>query len=54
VAKEMSALVALHNAKAIVGLQASFSPLIRKIKQIIDRGAIGRLLSSSVVGSLGH
>lgn len=54
VAKEMCALVALHNAKAIVGLQASFSPVIRKIKQIIDSGTIGRLLSSSVVGSLGH
>jgi predicted dehydrogenase len=52
IAKEMSSLVARHNVKAIVGLQASFSPVIRKMKQTISSGVIGKLLSSSIIGSL--
>lgn len=53
-AKEMASLAASHNAKTTVGLQSAFSPVIRKVKQIVDSGRIERLISSSVVGSLGH
>lgn len=53
-AKEMAALAAKHNAKTIVGLQATFSPVIRKLRSLVQGGAIGRVLSSTLMGSFGN
>ena len=47
VAREMASLAAKHNAPTIVGIQGSFSPEIRKMKEIIDIGRIGKVISSS-------
>ena len=38
---------------AVVGLQARQAPIIQKVKSIIDKGDIGRVLSSSWVGMAG-
>jgi predicted dehydrogenase len=46
VAQEMAALARKYNAKTVVGLQASFAPAVRKLKLLIEGGAIGRVLSS--------
>ncbi|GFF58529.1 galactose/lactose metabolism regulatory protein GAL80 [Aspergillus udagawae] len=54
VAKEMASLAAAHNAETIVGLQASYSPIIRKLRQLVHEGAIGRILSSTLLGSCGN
>lgn len=54
VAKEMEALATKHNAKTIVGLQASYSPVVRKVKETIASGKLGKILSSSVFLSLGN
>lgn len=52
IAKEMQSLAVQHHAKTIIGLQASFSPFIRKIQTVRESNVLGRLLSSSIVGSL--
>jgi predicted dehydrogenase len=54
VAKEMAALAAAHNAKTIVGLQASYAPVVRKLRLLVHSGAIGRVLSSTLLGSCGN
>jgi len=58
VAREMAALAAKHHAKTIVGIQGSFSPIIRKMKEIVekgdDEGGIGKVLSSTIVASVGN
>jgi predicted dehydrogenase len=54
VAREMAALAAQHNAPTIVGLQGSFSPEIRKLKEVIESGRIGRVVSSSWEASFGN
>ncbi|EAW21044.1 uncharacterized protein NFIA_062050 [Aspergillus fischeri NRRL 181] len=54
VAKEMAALAAAHDAKTIVGLQASYSPVVRKLRQLVHEGAIGRILSSTLLVSCGN
>jgi predicted dehydrogenase len=38
----------------MVGIQGSFSPVIRKMKEIVDGGRIGKVLSSSVLASTGN
>lgn len=53
-AKEAASLAAEHNAKTLVGLQGSFSPLIRKVKDIVESGTIGRVVSSSWQAALGN
>ncbi|KAB8075267.1 hypothetical protein BDV29DRAFT_155883 [Aspergillus leporis] len=54
VAKEMTSLAAQHNIKTIVGLQGSFTPAIQKLQSLVDKGAIGKILGSTVVGALGN
>lgn len=54
VAREMAELVAKHNVKSIVGLQGSFSPIVRKVKSTIEEGKIGKILSSTLFSSLGN
>ena len=46
-----------HGGKTIVGLQGSFSPVIRKLKEIVEKGddrGIGKVLSSTIVASVGN
>lgn len=54
VAKEMAALATAHDAKTIVGIQASYSPVVRKLRQLVHEGAIGRVLSSTLLVSGGN
>ncbi|KAE8395588.1 hypothetical protein ETB97_012840 [Aspergillus alliaceus] len=54
VAKEMAALAAKHNAKTLVGLQGSYAPIVRKLRSVVESGEIGRILSSTVLGSFGN
>ncbi|KAE8353795.1 hypothetical protein BDV28DRAFT_147733 [Aspergillus coremiiformis] len=54
VAREMTTLAAQHHAPTIVGIQGSFSPIIRKMRSVIESGQIGRILSSTVTGSFGN
>jgi predicted dehydrogenase len=53
IAQEMTELAKKHNAKTILGIQASFSPLARKLRQFIDSGKLGKILSSSYVAAMG-
>jgi predicted dehydrogenase len=50
----MSLLAQKHNAKTIVGIQGSFSPVIRKMKSIVESGGIGKVLSSTILASVGN
>lgn len=54
VAQEMATLAAKHNARTIVGIQGAFSPIIRKMRSVIESGQIGRVLSSTITGSFGN
>lgn len=38
----------------MVGIQGSFSPVIRKMKEMVEEGKIGKVLSSTVLASLGN
>ncbi|KAL5354941.1 hypothetical protein BJX96DRAFT_140395 [Aspergillus floccosus] len=53
-AKEMASLANKHNAITIVGLQSNFSPLLRKMRSLVQDGEIGRIISSNFVGSFGN
>ncbi|EIM82907.1 NAD-P-binding protein [Stereum hirsutum FP-91666 SS1] len=52
--KEMAAIANEHHARNFVGLQASFSPLVRRVKELVDGGRVGRVLSSSYSSALGN
>ncbi|KAB8221555.1 hypothetical protein BDV33DRAFT_76505 [Aspergillus novoparasiticus] len=54
VAREMATLASKHNARTIVGIQGAFSPIIRKMRSVIERGEIGRVLASTITGSFGN
>ena len=54
IAREMAALAREHNAPTIVGLQGRFSSEIRKMKEIIDSGRIGNVISSSWLAHFGN
>ncbi|RFU30915.1 hypothetical protein B7463_g5430, partial [Scytalidium lignicola] len=49
IAKELTELVKKHNVKSFVGLQGNFSPVVKKIKEVIANGDIGDVLSSIVI-----
>jgi predicted dehydrogenase len=51
VAAEMLEAAKVGGGKAFLGLQARQSPVVRKIKDIIDSGRIGKVLSSDFIGS---
>lgn len=48
--KKLAALAKTHGSRNIVGLQGRFNPLARKLKEVIARGDIGKLESSTLVG----
>lgn len=49
-ALELASLAKQKGAKTMVGLQGQFSPIVNKVKSMIEQGALGKVLSSSVVG----
>ncbi|CAG8978091.1 hypothetical protein HYALB_00000763 [Hymenoscyphus albidus] len=53
VAREMEALATKHKVKTILGLQASHSPVVRRLKEAIESGKIGKIHSSTQFTSLG-
>lgn len=53
-ARELLDLAKKHGSKTMVGLQARRSPEVNKIKQILEAGTIGKVLSSSVTASAGN
>ena len=51
--EELARLANKKKVKAMVCLQGRVSPIYLKVKEIIEGGKIGKVLSSSVVGSGG-
>jgi hypothetical protein len=54
IAREMLSLSQINGSKTIMGLQGSFSPIIRKMKEIVGSGEIGKVLGSTIMASLGN
>jgi predicted dehydrogenase len=54
IAREMAALAKKHNCPTIVGLQGRFSAEIRKMREIVDSGRIGKIVSSSWFAHFGN
>ncbi|KAF2416129.1 oxidoreductase [Tothia fuscella] len=54
VAKEMLEAAKEGGGKAFLGLQGRQSPAVRKIKELIDGGRIGKVLSSTWMGVAGN
>jgi len=50
-AQELDTLAEQHKIKTVVGLQGAFAPAILKIKELVDSGRIGKVLSSTYIGS---
>lgn len=48
-ATELAELAERKGVKTVIGLQGVMSPVTRRVKQLVDEGAIGRVVSSSVV-----
>lgn len=51
-AKEMAALAKQKNLKTIIGLQGRMSPSVRKVKELIDSGALGEIHSVNYHGAI--
>ena len=52
-AKELAEIAKSTGARTVVGLQAQHSPYVLKVKEIIESGAIGRVLSTTWTGNAG-
>ena len=50
-AEELTKLAKEKGVKTIVGLQARASPIVVKIKEIVDSGKLGKFVSSTVVAT---
>jgi len=53
-AEELTILAKEKGVRTLVGLQGRKSPLIVRIKQLVDEGRVGRILSSSAVAINGN
>jgi predicted dehydrogenase len=53
-AREMLSLSKTNGSKTIVGLQGSFSPVIRKMKEMVGSGKFGKVLGSTIMARLGN
>ncbi|RFU30816.1 hypothetical protein B7463_g5527, partial [Scytalidium lignicola] len=53
-AEELAKLAASKGVKTAVGLQARSSPLVVKLRELIKSGKIGKITSTSVVGSFNY
>ncbi|OAP55923.1 hypothetical protein AYL99_10075 [Fonsecaea erecta] len=51
-AKEMATLAREKNVKTIIGLQGRVAPSVRKVKEIIDSGALGEIHSVNLQGAI--
>ena len=52
-AEELTALAKSKGTKTIVGLQERCAPIVRSLKKVIDRGDIGKVLSTTIVSCAG-
>lgn len=50
-AEELAALAKKQGVKTAVGLQARLLPSVQKAKSIIDSGALGRIVGTTLIGS---
>ncbi|KAL8740844.1 MAG: hypothetical protein Q9190_006495, partial [Brigantiaea leucoxantha] len=50
-AEELAALAKKQGVKTIVGLQARLNPAMVKVKEIVDSGALGRIVSTTIFGA---
>ena len=53
-AKEMLGAARKSGSKTIVGLQGRANPVVQKVKQLVDEGRIGKVLSTHVFGFAGN
>ncbi len=51
-AGELTDLAEAGGVRSLVGLQARADPLLLKIKELVDGGKIGKIMSTTVMGSL--
>jgi len=51
--RRLASLAKTQGVKTLVGLQARTTPFILKVKEIIDSGALGRIITTNLVGSTG-
>lgn len=47
----MTAIAKKYNARNMVGLQGRLSPVVMRIKELLDGGRIGKVLSSSYLAA---
>ena len=52
-AEELDALARENNVRTIIGLQGELSPIILKVKSLVEENKIGNVLSSSVIAAGG-
>ncbi len=50
-AEELATLAKAQGVKTLVGLQARTTPFILKVKEIVNSGALGRIITTNLVGS---
>ncbi len=50
-AKELADLAKTKGVKTVVGLQARASPLVAKVQEVLDSGRIGKVMSTTVIGT---
>lgn len=50
-AEELAVLAREKGVRAVVGLQARFSPAMQYVRQLVAEGYVGRVLSTTLVGS---
>lgn len=50
-ADELTSLAKANGSKTIVGLQSLADPLVHKLKEIVQSGKLGKVLSTIVKGS---
>lgn len=53
-AEELAELAKRHHAKNLVGLQGKFSPVVQKLRELVQSGRIGKVLSSSYLATVGY
>lgn len=49
-ALELGRLAQQTGAKTMIGLQGQASPIVNKVKSMIEQGVLGKVLSSSITG----
>ena len=52
-AEEMEEIAKSKGVRTMVGLQAWQSPFVNKVKEIVESGQIGKVLSTTFVGNPG-